>query len=83
MKMYHKFKMFIFIVSISYSLIIFAGEQANIEPSDKKKDLQNKQIKYSTAISKEKSKNKNKWPGSFIPSEKIDADSSVSFPIDI
>ena len=48
------------------------------------KNIQNNN-ETSKEIIKEKTmkKKQTKWPPTFIPSEKINADSSVSFPVDI
>ena len=53
------------------------------EIDTKKNDNKNRPTAV-TPIKKEQQKSKIKeWPPTFIPSEKIGADSSVAFPIDI
>ncbi|MCP3851953.1 MAG: hypothetical protein GY694_17210 [Gammaproteobacteria bacterium] len=48
----------------------------NITPPNNPKNNNLKEIQ-------EKNNHKKAWPETFIPSEKINADSSVSFPVDI
>lgn len=75
---YFKLKLIIFIFLLLNSLSLYA-EKSNNEKLNDSQAINNKQIK---AVNYSNNK-KNNWPAEFIPSEKIKADTSVSFPVDI
>jgi len=70
-------------VLMSFCIYFVVIQWVYAEMDSKKKE--NKNIPTAvTPIKKEQQKIKKKeWPPTFIPSEKIGADSSIAFPIDI
>ncbi len=72
------------ILSLFFITSIFAAEtdKKNIEPSKIEKDVANK-TKPKTALQKTKKSKPLNWPQPFVPTEKIGADSVISFPADI
>lgn len=71
------------VISVTILLLIFLTGIVSAVYSE---NLYNKQTKDTEQqkMSKQQTKKKQtKKPAQFIPSEKIDADSSVSFPVDI
>ncbi len=66
-----------FLIAIVYSGIVHTEESKKNLKTDQTADSKNK-------ISKSRKKtNHRNQPATFIPSEKINADSAVSFPVDI
>lgn len=72
-----KYVLMIFCISFTIIQFVYAD-------MDSKKNEGKNVPTAVTAIKKEPQKrNKKEWPPTFVPSEKIGADSSVAFPIDI
>ncbi|MCW8932106.1 MAG: hypothetical protein OQL19_17975 [Gammaproteobacteria bacterium] len=60
--------------SLLFSAMVYAEKETQTNSSSASEDRAKK-------INREKQQTQ--WPPTFVPSEKIDADSSVSFPVDI
>ena len=63
--------------------VLFVCSLASAENKINKNIQNNNETSKEVIKEKTKKKKQTNWPPTFIPSEKINADSSVSFPVDI